>query len=81
MDGMDTRRGIRDRLKTFVGTLSPTDRHVFMLRYSDRLHPIDIGLVMDLPEHHVSGILRRIDEESRRLVGRPPLLAGGGALA
>lgn len=79
--GGGLRQRLKRRLRGFVEGLSPIDRRVFLLRYADRLHPIDIALVLGLPEHAVSSILRRIDIEAKTVLHEERPLAVGAASA
>lgn len=53
----------------FLAALDRTDRYVLALFYADELTVSEIGMVLDLPEQRVTGILERLRDQARRLLG------------
>ena len=70
--GREARDGTGDpraaRVRSFVCSLPKIERLVVLLRYADDLQPSDIGLVTGLPEHRVSGILARVEDQLRSVL-------------
>lgn len=51
------------QLKALIRVLGRTERYVLLLFYADELTPIEIGLVLDLPESRVWSILGSLRDQ------------------
>lgn len=63
-------------LKALIRVLGRTERYVLLLFYADELTPIEIGLVLDLPESRVWSILDSLRDQLGAVL-RPDTKAQG----
>lgn len=61
-----------ERVRQYVCGLEQTDRYIALLFYADRLSPIEIGMVLDLPTTTVATRLDAIREAISRVMARTP---------
>ncbi len=57
------------RLKRFLQTLPQNDRYILLLSYADGLTPIEVSLVLDLPELTVRRRLEVLRREAELAIG------------